>query len=173
MKKALILLAAAAFLFASCTKDNAEKNKITFGNNTADVTIGYCAKMAMSHQVGGPGYGIDADFLINGEACHIFFHIGASAKDKKVDLGKYEAAYAYLLEINSSYESGYPFDIHQYNTEYSGGEIGHSSAGTWFKSGTMELKDNGKELILNINGVLQDNRNFKLNITSAYEDIKE
>lgn len=49
---------------------------------------------------------------------------------------------------------------------FSGGEIGHSSVGTWFKSGTMELKDDGKTLIFDVTGTLQDGRAFTMNITT-------
>ena len=44
--------------------------------------------------------------------------------------------------------------------------MGHSSVGTWFKTGTMELKDDGTTLSLDVNATLQDGRTFKMNVRS-------
>ena len=88
MKKVLLLIAAAAMLFASCVKENTEKNKISFGKETADLNVGFIGKSGMNHQIGGPGYHFDADFMLGGVNCHIFITVSAALKDKKVDLGK-------------------------------------------------------------------------------------
>ena len=166
MKKLLFLATLAAALLCGCNKENEQKNYITFGSETADINVGPCGYIEEDHQVGGPGYHFDSDFLLNGVDCHIFLHISASCKGKKVNLGKYNSNVAFDFEINSSYEANYPYDVHHYNTEYSGGEVGHSSVGTWFKSGTMELKDDGKVLSLDVDATLQDGRAFKMNITT-------
>ena len=170
--KTILAVCLAALLFAGCTKDNPNANKIGFGKETAAVTVGPCGYIPEDHQVGGPGYHFDSDFNLSGVDSHIFLHIAAALNGKKVDLGKYQSGIPYTFDINSSYESGYAYDIHQYCTEYSGGELGHSSAGTWFKSGTMELKDDGKTLILNVSGTLQDGRSFSLNITTDSKNFE-
>lgn len=163
----ILAVCVAALLFTGCKKDNVDVNKISFDNETADLTIGPCGSIEEDHHLGGgAGYHFDCDFNLQGVSSHIFLHISAANKGKKVDLGKFQSEVPYTFEINSSSESGYRYDIHQYCTGSDGGEIGHSSAGTWFKSGTMELKDDGKTLVLNVNGTLQDNRAFKLNITT-------
>lgn len=161
-----ILAIGAMFLFSGCDKDNPDANKITFANETADLTVGPCGYIEEDHQVDGPGYHFDCDFTLNDIQSHIFIHVSAALKGKKVNLDKYQSQVPYSFEINSSYEAGYPYDVHQYCTEYSGGEIGHSSVGTWFKSGTMELKDDGKTLIFDVTGTLQDGRAFTMNITT-------
>lgn len=166
MKKLFFLVTLAAALLCGCNKDNGEKNFITYGNDTADINVGPCGYIAEDHQVGGPGYHFDSDFILKGVSGHLFLHISASCKGKKVDLGKYNSNVAFDFEINSDYEHDYVYDIHHYNTEYSGGEVGHSSVGTWFKSGTMELKDDGKVLSLDVDATLQDGRAFKMNITT-------
>jgi hypothetical protein len=166
MKKLLFLATIATALLCSCNKENSQKNYIVYGSETADINVGPCGYIAEDHQVGGPGYHFDSDFLLGGVDCHIFLHISASCKGKKVDIGKYNSDVAFDFEINSSSESGYKYDVHHYNTEYSGGEIGHSSVGTWFKSGTMELKDDGKVLSLDVDATLYDGRAFKMNITT-------
>ena len=167
-----VLAMSAMFLFCACNKDNADANKISFAKESADITVGPCGYIAEDHHVGGPGYHFDADFTINGVYSHIFLHISAKLKGKKVDLGKAQSEIPYSFEINSSYESGYPYDIHQYCDPSSGGEIGHSSVGTWFKSGTMSLKDDGKTLILDVDGTLQDGRAFKMNITTESKNFE-
>ena len=167
--KRLFILLSIALLAVACNKENgenSEKNFISFGSEKTAINVGPCGYISEDHQVGGPGYHFDSDFTFKNSESHIFLHISASCKGKKVDLSKTDSSFAYSFDINSSYEDGYPYDIHQYFTEYSGGEIGHSSAGTWFKSGTMELKDDGKTLSLDVNGTLQDGRSFKMNITT-------
>lgn len=167
--KRLFIFLSIAFLAVACSKDNGEntgKNFISFGNDKTQIAVGPCGFLSEDHQTGGPGYHFDSDFTLNGISSHIFLHISASCKGKKADLSKFVSGIAYTFDINSSYEAGYPYDIHQYCTEFSGGEIGHSPAGTWFKSGTMELKDDGKILSLDVNGTLQDGRSFMMNITT-------
>ena len=162
----LLMVCAAALLFAGCTKDNTETNQITFGKETTAINVGPCGLIQENHQVGGPGYHFDCDFTLQGIECHIFIHVSAALNGKKADLGSTKDHVAYSFEINSSYESHYLYDVHQYCTEYSGWDISHSSAGTWFKSGTMDLKDDGKKLVFNVNGTLEDGREFKMNITT-------
>ena len=77
-----------------------------------------------------------------------------------------------MFEINSSSEDGYPYDIHHYNESNYATEISHSSVGTWFKSGTMELKDDGKTLSLDVDGVTADDRKFKCNITAKSQKFE-
>lgn len=171
--KRLFLLLSIALLAVACEKDNGgEKNFISFGSDKTEINVGPCGYISEDHQVGGPGYHFDSDFTLKGVSSHIFLHISASCKGKKVDLSKFVSGVAYSFDINSSYEDGYPYDIHQYCTEYSGGEVGHSSAGTWFKSGTMELKDDGKTLSLDVNATLQDGRSFKMNITTESKNFE-
>ena len=166
MKKVLLMLSAIV-LFAACNKDETgEKNKITFGNETADIVVNACGYLAENHFIGVAGYHFDADFTLNGDNCHIFTNVSATGKGKKTDLGKEQTEVGYSFEINSSSEKGYPYDIHAYCYEYSGGKLEHSSVGTWFKSGTLELKDDGKTLILNVKGTLADGRAFSMNITT-------
>lgn len=163
MKKVLFVLAAALFVFAGCQKDNLEKNKVTFGNVSADINIGACGYTDSGHL--GAGYHLDVDADLNGVNSHFFLNFNNNCKGKKINLGKYDGSVTYHFEINSSSE-GYPYDIHHYNDSDMASEISHSSVGTWFKSGTMELKDDGKEITLNVDAVTQDGRNFKLNITA-------
>lgn len=166
MKKLLFFATLAAALLCSCNKEGGQKNFISYGSESADIHVGPCGNMEENHHVGGPGYHFDSDFVLKGIGSHIFLNLSSTCKGKKVNLGKYNSDVAFNFEINSSAEDGYPYDIHHYNTEYSDGEISHSSVGTWFKSGTMELKDDGKVLSLDVDATLQDGRAFKMNITT-------
>ena len=171
MKKLLFLATLAAALLCSCGKEDGPKNFVTFNKDTADITVGPCGYAKENHHVGGPGYHFDSDFVLKGVSSHIFLNISASCKGKKVNLGKFDSSVAYNFEINSSSEDGYPYDIHQYNDK-SDSEIGHSSLGTWFKSGTMELKDDGKVLSLDVDATRQDGRAFKMNITTDSKNFE-
>jgi len=172
MKKILLILAAAAFVLAGCKKeDTVEKNFVEFGSEKASITVGPCGYTEMGH-LGVPGYHFDVDANIKLIACHFFLNISATCKDKKVNMGKYDSSVKYTFEINSSYEDGYPFDVHHYNDDDYAKEISHSSVGTWFKSGTMELKDDGKTLSLDVDAVTMDGRNFKLNITTKSQKFE-
>lgn len=172
MKRVLILLAAAAMVFVGCKKENIDENKIVFGDETADITVGPCGSMAENHHVGGPGYHFDCDATIKGVSCHFFLNLSATCKGKKVNVGSYDSGVNYTFEINSSSEEGYPYDVHHYNDSNYAKEISHSSVGTWFKSGTMELKDDGKTLSLDVDAVTFDGRKFKLNITTKSQKFE-
>ena len=175
MKKYYFLLVAALAVFAvACdndekTDDSKQKNFITYGSETANINVGPCGSMSENHVLGQgvEGYHFDSDFTIKDIESHIFLNIAAACKGKKVNLATFNENFPYSFEINSSAEANYPYDIHQYCTEYGGGELAHSSVGTWFKSGTMELKDDGKTLSLDVDATLQDGRAFKMNITTA------
>ena len=161
MKKLLLALAAAAFIFSGCEGDDnggsAQKNTVTFGDSTVELSVNVTAFTQESH-VGGPGYHIDADASFG----HFFLNFSESCKNKKINVGSFDQSVVYTFECNSPSENDYPFDIHHYNE---GGKIDHSSVGTWFKSGTLELKDDGKSIVLDVNAVCQDGRKFIMNIT--------
>ena len=164
MKKLLILagICLAGILMAGCTKEEIKENKLTIGNYSSPVTVGVMLSSEMNHHVGGPGYHLDMDATLNGVSCPLFINASASCKGKKVNLGKFDSGVNYHFEINSDASAGYPFDVHQYNEPGMGSEIEHSSAGTWFKSGTMEINDDGKNISIKAEGALQDGRNFSL-----------
>ena len=169
MKRIATLLCLAAFMAVSCTKEEPVTNSVTFGNATVDANCNYCVYMESNHHLGGaPGYHVDIDFTVENIPCHAFLNISSACKGKKVDLGKYNASTPFDFEINSTSESGYKYDIHHYNAK-DAGEIGHSTAGTWFKSGTMELKDDGTTLTLKVDAKTQDGRTFKMNVSGKLE----
>ena len=164
-------LCAIGLFFASCGKEdnegNGAKNYITYGNETSSINVGPCGFVNELHMLDNmPGYHFDADFTFGEVNSHIFLNISSACKDKKVDLSRSDVSTPYTFEINSSAEAGYPYDIHQYCNSYYPDEVGHSSVGTWFKTGTMELKDDGTTLSLDVDATLQDGRTFKMNITT-------
>lgn len=169
MKKYLIIISIclAGLLMASCNKEKPVENKVTFGDYTENVQVGIVGYSDMVHHVNGAGYHLDLDATINGVSCHFFISLSSSCKGKTIDLGKYDSGVVYHFEINSSAEDGYPFDIHHYNDKnFTDGAIGHSSVGTWFKSGKMTLKDDGKTITFHTSGTTQDGRKFQLDVAS-------
>lgn len=162
--KRLFIILSIALLAIACNKEeeNTEKNFISFGNEKTEVTMGACG-YAEQTKIGGPGYAFHGYFTLNNQSCTAFLDFSAACKGKKIDLAKADSNTPYRFEINSPYEASYPYDIHQYNEQ---GEITHSTCGAWFKSGTLQVKDDGKTLSLDVNATLQDGRSFKMNITS-------
>ena len=86
--KRLFIVLSIALLAVACNKDNenSEKNFISFGSDKTEINVGPCGFISEDHQVGGPGYHFDSDFTLKDVYSHIFLHISASCKGKKVDL---------------------------------------------------------------------------------------
>lgn len=160
MKRLFITLSIALLAIACDKEENTEKNFVSFGSEKTEVSIGACGYAEQS-KIGGPGYAFHGYFTLKGQECTAFLDFSAACKGKKINLAKADSTIPYRFEINSPADK-YLYDIHHYNE----GEISHSSSGTWFKSGTLQVKDDGKTLSLDVNATLQDGRSFKMNITS-------
>lgn len=170
---------AAALALTGCNKDNdsdgAPENKLIFGENTYDLTPNVCYYIEEGgHIQGEASYHLDFEV---GSIAHGFPTLSASCVGKTVDLTKYDASIQYIFEINS--HADWVIDVHQYNMhygdvkEFAGHLYDHPHAdGSVFKSGTMKLTVANNKATLKVNAVLNDGKDFKLNVTIPIETLE-
>ena len=163
------LVCMTALAFVGCDKDKdddnsgSDKNYVIYGDKTYDIVHIGGGFLAESDQMFGEDGYYRFSLYIGSDDIHCFPRLSKSCDGKTIDLTQHNTDVVYTLEVN---DNNNVMDIHQYNypQEFAGIlNRGQHQQGTIFKSGTMKISQKGHTITFKVDGVLKDDKTFKIN----------
>ena len=151
-----------------------EENYVIYAGTKYEIVHSAGAAMAEVGELGGKK-GFRFSFYIGSDGCHCFPRIESALKGQQIDLTKVPDA-LYSFDINDNNEV---INVHQYVDEdyetkqkkLRGNLGGSTQDGAQFKSGTMFVDKQGKDIIFKMDAVTLLDKDLKINL--KFEELSE